>query len=168
MSTQRVQEPPPKATAPCKESLWAPLNCQSLLVLRALELSGPSVHTLAFTCVCTCNSAHVWHGEFPESFAALALGSKRLEVYAPNHHCDSIYKPIYIYMYTGLMFRCFRPSGKCSLAVLTPSLESLTPKQSLGHAEPPGIRGLQDHINIRLSHSGSKAQDKEDTRNHGL
>ena len=29
------------------------------------------------------------------------------------------------------------------------------------------IRGLKDHINIRISHSGSRAQYKGDTRNHG-
>ena len=32
----------------------------------------------------------------------------------------------------------------------------------------PRIRGPQDHINIRISHSGSKAQSKGDARKHVL
>ena len=34
--------------------------------------------------------------------------------------------------------------------------------------EPSIIRGPRDHINIRISHSNSKALNKGDTRNHGL
>ena len=37
-----------------------------------------------------------------------------------------------------------------------------------GSLSPAYNRGPKDHINVRISHSGSKAQNKGDTRIHGL
>ena len=42
------------------------------------------------------------------------------------------------------------------------------PSQVFGYLGPPLSRGPQDHINIRTLHSGSKAQNEGDARNHGL